>query len=234
MSVFFRGAPDISMNYTVPPFDALPLPLAAREEATGDMTNALQTRDAAAAGALALDAKKLQQQHEDCLPGPSGARHPEQLGACAVGTRWLPDDPVQTCKLQFERLADLEAKVVGVRAHSEAQEHQIQSQKRQIESLEGELREAKALVQALFKPWAAPEVEGVGEGSGQTESRGDAEGPMQWSIVKMSRMLVPRADAVYRRWQPSHLISVSEFITFPFLLLLPMASKQIRNATYKQ
>ncbi|KAK4546165.1 hypothetical protein LTR36_002302 [Oleoguttula mirabilis] len=121
-----------------PSFETLPLNLEACEEVMNhyqDLQNTLHLQPAGNVAAtiglqeraredlhsMGMNLGKLQRQHQDCRPGPDGAKHTE-LGACSVGTMWQPNEPVEMCRLQLERLADLEAKIQTLSGYIRAQQ----------------------------------------------------------------------------------------------------------------
>lgn len=115
------------MSNTLPPFNTLPLPPEAQEDALnrwGHLQNTLRTTSPddvnparamlyhsaqQALQALEADVGKMHSQHQSCRPGASGTKHTD-LGACSLDTRWEPkDDLGELCQLRGERIQDLEA-----------------------------------------------------------------------------------------------------------------------------
>lgn len=74
-----------------------------------------------ALSALSTNLKRLDRQHSDCRPGINGTKHTNTAGACCVGTMRQPDEPTDIVKLQFDRMADLEAKIDRLRREAEQQ-----------------------------------------------------------------------------------------------------------------
>lgn len=181
-------------------FDTYPLPLEAREQVLDHFMHLQDTLRGARADrdtnaihaysyrraqhmlqALLNEGGKLRRQHRDCR----GTQHREALRACAIGTRWEPDDPVEIRRLQSERIANLDSKLWRYETSLRAQDgklqaqgrrvrvqgRQIQAQGRYVRDLLDQVRVAK---EALPKPLTASQV---AEGSGESRVGDGTEAP---------------------------------------------------------